>query len=71
MAVVDKWQEIKKLVESLEIDVLKSDRGNASAGVRVRKGLRLLKQLSSGLVKESMEAGKVAKAEKAEAKAKG
>jgi len=51
---LDKWQELKVLVESLELDVHKNASGNKSAGVRARKGLRLVKQSASELVKESL-----------------
>ena len=40
---LDQWNEIKLLVESLDSDVLKNLKGNSSAGVRARRGLRLLK----------------------------
>ena len=52
------WQEIKTLVETLDVDVAKNANGNASAGVRARKGLRLLKARAGDLVKASVEAGK-------------
>jgi len=55
---MDRWAEIKVLVESLELDMLKSSKGNKSAGVRARKGLRLLKQKSAELVKASLETDK-------------
>jgi len=51
---LDKWLELKVLVESLELDVHKNASGNKSAGVRARKGLRLVKQSASELVKESL-----------------
>ena len=46
-----KWAELKTLVESLELDVLKQANGNASAGVRARRGLRLLKNEVADLVR--------------------
>ena len=49
------WHEIKILVESLELDVHKNAQGNQSAGVRARKGLRLLKNKSHELVKEMLQ----------------
>ena len=55
---MQKWEEIKVLVESLEIDIIKNANGNASAGVRVRRGLRNLKSEASGLVKVSLEKDK-------------
>jgi uncharacterized lipoprotein len=52
------WEELKKLVESLELDVVKNISGNKSAGVRARKGLRLLKQKASDVVKTSLNSDK-------------
>lgn len=48
------WAEIKTLVESLDLDVVKNANGNASAGVRARRGLRLLKSKSAELVKTTI-----------------
>ncbi len=42
-SVLDKWNELKVLMESLEIDIHKNVGGNASAGTRARKGLRMVK----------------------------
>ena len=56
--VLEKWEELKVLVESLELDVHKNARGNKSAGTSARKGLRLLKNAAADLVKTSLEAGK-------------
>jgi hypothetical protein len=55
---LDEWTELKVLVESLELDVHKNASGNKSAGVRARKGLRLLKQRAADLVKTSLETNK-------------
>lgn len=50
--VVESWTEIKSLVDNLELDVVKNGvKGNNAAGVRVRKGLRAVKQLATALVK--------------------
>lgn len=49
------WNEIKCIVEGLEMDVFKSARGVAAAGVRARKGLRALKAKSQELVKLTFE----------------
>ncbi len=51
---VTRWNELKVLVESLELDVLKQANGNASAGVRARRGLRELKNDVAALVKVSL-----------------
>jgi len=48
------WNELKVLVESVEVDVHKSLKGNKSAGVRTRKGLRLAKKIASDIIKRSM-----------------
>tara|TARA_A100001011_G_scaffold372020_1_gene429963 strand:- start:5028 stop:5207 length:180 start_codon:yes stop_codon:yes gene_type:complete len=52
--VTGKWEELKQKVESLETDVQKNAGGNASAGVRARKGLRELKSMASDLVKMTL-----------------
>lgn len=56
--VLAKWSEIKTIVESLEQDVQKNAKGVAAAGVRVRKGLRLLQSVAKGLVKITLEEDK-------------
>jgi len=53
-----KWTELKVLIESLEVDIQKNISGNKSAGVRARKGLRLLKTNASDIVKASLAADK-------------
>jgi hypothetical protein len=57
-SVLEKWSEIKVLVESLELDVHKNANGNASAGVRARRGLRLLKTEVAGLIKKTIQVEK-------------
>ena len=52
--ILNNWGEIKNLIESLEEDMGKTAGGNKAAGVRVRKGLRNLKTMTSGLVKETL-----------------
>jgi len=54
-AVLNKWEEIRVLFESLEVDIKKTAKGNKTAGVRARKGLRLLKKASSDLVKVTLD----------------
>lgn len=74
-SVVTKWNELKALVQDLELDVQKNARGTAAAGVRARKGLRDLKSKAAELVKmtvdldKSKKAAKPPKAAKAKAKA--
>jgi hypothetical protein len=52
--ILELWTEIKTLVESLDLDLMKNADGNASAGVRARRGLRLLKSKSGELVKTTI-----------------
>ena len=59
--IVDKWNQIKTLVESLDLDVHKNANGNASAGVRARKGLRSLKNAAAELVKTTISEEKTRK----------
>jgi len=60
------WNEIKVTVESLELDVQKSAKGNASAGVRARKGMRHLKSVIGVFVKESVKTQKDLKEQKSQ-----
>ena len=52
-SILRQWEELKVLVESLDLDVHKNAHGNKSAGVRARRGLRLLKKQSANLVKST------------------
>jgi len=61
--VLAKWNELKALVEALEVDVAKNARGVAAAGVRVRKGLRQVAASSKELVKLTLESDKTKKTE--------
>jgi len=56
--IVEKYQILKTLVETMQTDVVKNASGNKSAGVRARKSLRELKKLASELVKESLSSDK-------------
>ena len=56
--ILEEWNEIKVLVESLEVDITKNAAGNSSAGVRARRGLRLLKSKTADLVKKTIEEDK-------------
>ena len=53
-----KWNELKSLFESLEVDVTKNARGVAAAGVRSRKGLRQLQTTAKELIKLTLELDK-------------
>jgi hypothetical protein len=60
---LEQWNEIKLLVESLDVDVTKNAKGNSSAGVRARRGLRLLKTKIGEFVKLTISEGKDKKEE--------
>lgn len=64
--IVSKWNELKTLVESLEADVAKNAKGVAAAGVRARKGLRLLQSSAKELVKLTLNTDKSEKEAKSE-----
>jgi len=57
-SLVEKYEELKTLVETLQIDIVKNASGNKSAGVRARKSLRELKKLASEIVKNSLTSDK-------------
>ena len=62
--IIEKWQEIKTIIESIELDVHKNAGGNASAGIRARKGFRLLKAEAAELVKITVQTDKQRKEQK-------
>jgi hypothetical protein len=45
------YSHLKLMVESMEADVLKTERGNKAAATRLRKSLRLIKTTSANFVK--------------------
>ena len=55
---LEQFEELKVLVESIQKDVLKNHQGNKSAGVRARKGLRQVKKMAADLVKTSLDSDK-------------
>lgn len=66
--VIEAWEEIKKIVEAVDLDAIKNAKGNNAAGVRIRKGLRMLKSACSKLIKETVELDKVRKGTKKRSK---
>ena len=56
--IIERWNELKILMETIEVDVIKNSQGNKSAGVRARKGLRQVKKSATDLVKFSIESDK-------------
>ena len=57
-SLVEKYEELKTLVETIQVDIVKNASGNKSAGVRARKSLRELKKIASELVKNSLSSDK-------------
>jgi len=45
------YVRLKLLVESINEDAIKANKGNKSAGIRLRKSLRLVKEYSGTFVK--------------------
>ena len=62
--IINKWDELKVLMESLDLDIHKHAGGNASAGVRSRRGLRQLKNDVASIIKLSIETDKERKSNK-------
>jgi hypothetical protein len=56
--VIAKWNDIKSVVDTIELDMVKNAKGVAAAGVRARKGLRDLKNKAAELVKLTVELDK-------------
>lgn len=53
-SVIEYYNHIKLIIESMESDALKNDKGNKAAGVRLRKSLRHLKTKTSDFVKYTL-----------------
>lgn len=64
--VIAKWNEIKELMASHELDVAKNARGTAAAGLRVRKCLREVRNKAAALVKLTIELDKGKKSQPTE-----
>jgi len=57
-SLIEHFEELKVLVETLQRDVVKNSQGNKSAGVRARKGLRQVKKMATDIVRLSLETDK-------------
>ena len=62
--VLEKWNQLKTLIEALDIDVNKNSKGNAAAGIRARKAMRQLQAQAKELVKLTLETDKSKKENK-------
>lgn len=61
---VENWNKLKVLVETLDVDVVKSVRGNKTAAVRVRRGLRDAKKIASDVIRDGIGLTKAIESEK-------
>jgi hypothetical protein len=61
---VENWNKLKVLVETLDVDVVKSVRGNKTAAVRVRRGLREAKKIASDVIRDGIGLTKAIESEK-------
>jgi hypothetical protein len=61
---VDNWNKLKVLVETLDVDVIKSVRGNKTAAVRVRRGLREAKKLAADVIRDGIGLSKAIESDK-------
>ena len=61
-SIVESWDRMKVLFDSMEIDIKKNAGGNVSAGIRARRGLRQLKKEAAALTKLMVEVEKSRKA---------
>jgi hypothetical protein len=51
----NQYAELKNLLLSIEVDLLKNLEGNKSAGVRTRKALREVKKRASEIIKNTID----------------
>tara|TARA_B100001059_G_C17532089_1_gene426068 strand:- start:171 stop:404 length:234 start_codon:yes stop_codon:yes gene_type:complete len=51
---IEHYERLRLLVDVMQGDVLKSQKGNKAAGTRLRKGLRQIKKFSGDFVKFSL-----------------
>lgn len=51
---IEHYERLRLLVDVMQADVLKSQKGNKAAGTRLRKGLRQVKKFSGDFVKFSL-----------------
>lgn len=56
--IVAKWNALKSLVESMEIDIYKNVYGCVAAGSRCRRGLRKIRELSKQMSRSMIKADK-------------
>tara|TARA_Y100000310_G_C20298185_1_gene630455 strand:- start:261 stop:500 length:240 start_codon:yes stop_codon:yes gene_type:complete len=52
--IIEHYDRLQLLIESIKSDAIKASRGNKSASTRLRKSLRLVKKTSAEFVKFSL-----------------
>lgn len=63
------WEDLKATILAVELDVLKNAEGNVSAGVRARRGLRMLRNKVTDMIKLLKQEDQAKKAERKAARA--
>lgn len=56
------WASVKTIVEGLELDLVKNQKGVVAAGIRLRRALRAVRKQVSSMIKATVEQDKVRKA---------
>lgn len=57
--VIRTWETLKEMVTALELDLIKSAKGNVAASLRTRRGLRAVKKQAHDLIKCTLDVNKV------------
>jgi hypothetical protein len=63
---VESWERLKTFIDVAEEDVYKNARGNCSAGTRIRKAFKAIRQEAKLLLKFSMDITKQKRQKKSE-----
>lgn len=66
--ILEKWEELKVIIDSSDLDIVSCAGGNVTAGKRARKGLRLIKKEAAELVKLTNNLGKIVKDQRKKAR---
>lgn len=57
--VVNGYETLKDMVAALELDLVKSAKGNVAASLRTRRGLRAVKKQAHDLIRSTLDVNKV------------
>ena len=58
LMIQQQFHELQIIMQSIELDILKCSKGNMTAGIRARKGLRMIKRCANDLLSTSIEHAK-------------